>query len=327
VYRDGAPSRPVLRRLPFVAPARDKLPPLTRYARLDVGGEQRLAGYTEASRGCLHLCRHCPIPPVYQGRFFAVPREVVLADCEAQISAGARHITFGDPDFLNGPRHAIELARALHRAHPGVTFDFTAKVEHLLRHRRLLPELSQLGCAFVVSAVESLSDRVLARLAKGHTRADVLALLPLMRSAGLPLRPTFMPFTPWAGLGDLLELFELALTEDLVDSIDPIQFTIRLLVPPGSLLATDPEAAPYLRALDAAGFAYRWEHPDPRMDELARALSARVSRGVKDEEPPEALFFALRELAYAAAGSPSPGHDWRREERPIPPKLTEPWFC
>ena len=93
------------------------------------------AAYVEASRGCLHVCRHCPVVPVYGGRFFVVPADVVLADIRAQVAAGARHVTFGDPDFLNGPGHALDVARRLHAEWPSLTFDFTAKVEHLLKHR------------------------------------------------------------------------------------------------------------------------------------------------------------------------------------------------
>src|SRR5262249_24606330 len=154
----GARAAPVLRRLPFVTPRRDGLPALDRYARL-IGprpGEERVTGYVEASRGCLHRCLHCPITPVYAGRFFVVPLEVVLADAEQQIAAGARHITFGDPDFLNGVGHSMAIARALHEAHPEVTFDVTTKVEHILRHRERIAELAGLGCVFIVSAVESL---------------------------------------------------------------------------------------------------------------------------------------------------------------------------
>src|SRR6185295_4904284 len=123
--------------------------------------ETRLAGYAEASRGCLHRCRHCPIPPVYDGRFFVVPRDVVLADIRSQVEAGARHVTFGDPDFLNGPAHSLAILREMRREFPFVSHDFTAKIEHLLKHRDLLPEMASLGCSFIVSAVESLSDRVL----------------------------------------------------------------------------------------------------------------------------------------------------------------------
>nr|MDQ3420042.1 radical SAM protein [Acidobacteriota bacterium] len=90
---------PSVARLKFKVPDRAGLPTLSRYAGLQVDGEKRVAGYTEASRGCKHRCRHCPIVPVYDGRFRIVAPEIVLADARAQVAAGARHITFGDPDF------------------------------------------------------------------------------------------------------------------------------------------------------------------------------------------------------------------------------------
>ena len=134
------------------------------------GGGRRLVGYTEASRGCRHLCRHCPVVPIYDGQFRVVQPEVVLADIDAQVAAGAGHITFGDPDFFNGPTHAMRIVAALHAKHPAVSYDVTIKVEHLLQHRDLVPRLAATGCAFVTSAVESVDDRVLALLDKGHTR-------------------------------------------------------------------------------------------------------------------------------------------------------------
>src|SRR5207302_645569 len=103
--RLSAPRPIVLERLDFPLPQRQGLPQLDQYARLLVGEVSHTAGYVEASRGCKHLCRHCPIPSVYGGRFFAVPEEIVIGDAVRQIAAGARHLTFGDPDFLNGPAH------------------------------------------------------------------------------------------------------------------------------------------------------------------------------------------------------------------------------
>ena len=171
---DGG-ARVQLTKLDFPVPSRAALPALKQYAHVERDGRRELAAYVEASRGCKHLCRHCPIPPVYGGRFFVVPVETVLADVRQQVAAGAAHVTFGDPDFLNGPRHALAVARALHAEFPRVTFDFTAKIEHLLRERARLPELAALGCAFVVSAAESLDDRVLAILAKGHIESTTSA--------------------------------------------------------------------------------------------------------------------------------------------------------
>src|SRR5262245_6481889 len=214
---NGSPRElPVLEKLSFPVPSRTQLPSLKKYAHLERDGGLELVAYVESSRGCKHLCRHCPIPPVYGGRFFVVPVEVVLADVRQQVEAGATHVTFGDPDFLNGPRHALAVARALHAEFPAVTFDVTAKVEHLLRHRELLPELAALGCLIVVSAVESLSDVVLGHLDKGHTGADVAEALRVTRAAGLTLRPTWVAFTPWTTLDDYREMLDFVEQEGLV---------------------------------------------------------------------------------------------------------------
>jgi radical SAM superfamily enzyme YgiQ (UPF0313 family) len=322
-------AAPHLERLAFPVPSRAGLPSLEEYARLERDGRHELVGYVEASRGCKHLCRHCPIPPVYGGRFFAVPVDVVFADVRQQVRAGATHVTFGDPDFLNGPRHALAVARGLHAEFPAVTFDFTAKVEHLLRHRTLLPELRALGCAFVVSAVESLSDTVLRHLDKGHTRADVEALVALVRQAAIALRPTWVAFTPWTTLGDYRAMLDFVVDEGLVDHVDPVQYSLRLLVPPGSLLAGYPAMRPHLGRLDEAAFSYAWTHPDPRMDAL-HAEIARVVEAAAEAHEDEALTLErVRALTAAVDGIPARplSAAWSRSDRVRPPRLTEPWFC
>jgi radical SAM superfamily enzyme YgiQ (UPF0313 family) len=324
----GTDLPPVIERLAFPAPSRRGLPTLGRYAALERGGRRVPAAAVEASRGCLSLCRHCPIPPVYAGRFFVVSPDIVQADVREVVAAGARHVTFADADFLNGPGHALRVVRALHAEFPDVTFDFTAKIEHLLRHRALLPEFAALGCIFVVSAVESLSDRVLAVLDKGHDRADVEAALGLVTAAGMTLRPTFVPFTPWTTLDDYLEMLDFVAARDLLDAVDPAQYGLRLLVPPGSLLLERPELTPHLREFDAAGLGWRWEHPDPRMDALQRDVSAATRTAAAGGVDPLETFDRVWELARSAARSPRsrPAIRWT-VPRPRHPRLTEPWFC
>ncbi len=129
-------SPPNLSRQHFLPPARHLLPPLERYARLRTSeGEFRNVGYVEASRGCAHKCRHCPIPAVYEGRLRIVQREVVLADIDNLVHMGAQHINFGDPDFLNGMKHSLWIVREMRDRHPELSFDFTAKIEHLIQHQ------------------------------------------------------------------------------------------------------------------------------------------------------------------------------------------------
>jgi radical SAM superfamily enzyme YgiQ (UPF0313 family) len=323
---------PAMAHVAPVVPERRELPGLARYAHLRRGDELALAGYVEATRGCLHTCLHCPITPVYQGRLVAVPRNVVLADIRQQVEAGARHITFGDPDFLNGPTHSLRLVRAMHAAFPHVTFDATIKIEHILERRDIFPELADLGCAFVVSAVESLSDDVLAHLRKGHMRADVAEALDILARAGIPLRPSLVSFTPWTTLDDYLDVLDFVCEHDLIEQVDPVQYTIRLLVPPGSALLEQPDTQTWLGPLDEEHFTYLWDHPDPRMDVLYRRVSQLVEEAQRAGSSRAQIFAAVRALALEVAERPeralaASGASVGGRPQRVVPHLTEAWFC
>lgn len=325
----GRITTPYLGHLPFVTPMRAQLPPLTKYAKLIENNQERVVGYTEASRGCRHHCRHCPIPPVYGGRFFVLPRDLILEDIKNLVAMGASHITFGDPDFLNAPVHALRIARQLHRIFPEVTFDFTAKVEHLIKYQSDLPEFASLGCIFIISAVESFSDTILSHLAKNHTRTDAIAVFYLSQKAGIALRPTFLPFTPWTSLEDLRNLFETIENEGMIDYVDPIQLTIRLLIPPASLLLTESSMQPFLGLIDENEITYAWSHPDARLDALQKRFSQTVEAGLAEDCDPRTIFYQLKEytLALIEARDPQIIKGTPEIERVLPPRLSESWFC
>ena len=316
---------PTIARISLPKPDRANLPPLDQYAHYVHQGYHFVAGYTEASRGCLHTCSHCPVVPIYNGRFFVVPAETVMADIRQQVAAGARHITFGDPDFLNGPGHALKIAQTLHQEFPDVTFDFTTKVEHIIEKADLLPKLRQLGAAFVVSAFESVSDRVLERLQKGHTAADMDQALTILAEANLPVQPTLVAFTPWTTLNDYLATLEWIRTRSLIQHVSAVQLSIRLLIPPNSALLKQPDTATWLGPLDAANFTYCWEHSDPRMDQL-QAQIAQIAESAGNDDPYGA-FAKIERAAYSLAGIEPP--TWERPTIPDlpPPRLTEDWFC
>lgn len=316
---------PILNRLVFPLPRRESLPELDQYARYMDNGTAYPAGYVEASRGCLHTCRHCPVVPIYNGRFFIVPVETVLADIRQQVAAGAQHITFGDPDFLNGPGHARKLAQSLHTEFPGLSFDFTTKVEHILAHGDLLAELATLGAAFVISAFESPSNHVLARLEKGHTAADMDQALVILDRAGLAVQPTLVAFTPWTTLDDYLDLLTWIRTRNLIAHVPGVQLSVRLLIPPGSALLDQPDTATWIGALDAANFTHAWRHPDPRMDDLHAQVSA-LAESAGDEDV-YTTFRRIEQAAYGLAGRTPPSWEPPAPLPKPPPRLTEDWFC
>lgn len=322
-------AAPLLTHLPFVTPSRTILPPLEKYAHLEKDGILRQVGYLEASRGCRYHCRHCPIPSVYDGHFFLIPREFVLEDIKKLVDLGATHITFGDPDFLNGPVHSLRIVRSMHALFPDLTFDFTAKIEHLIRYQSSLPELAELGCIFIISALESLNNTILDHLNKNHTRADITQAVSYTREAGITLRPSLVPFTPWTTMEDITELFDFVEKEGMIDCLDPVQYTIRLLIPPGSLLLSEPSVTPHLGPLVREAFTYQWTHPDPRIDRLQEMFSEDVEKGTQEGVDPAMIFYQLKELAYAAFERRSPATVIYpvHSERLRPPRLTEPWFC
>ncbi|MHB8481631.1 MAG: CUAEP/CCAEP-tail radical SAM (seleno)protein [Nitrospiria bacterium] len=322
-------SAPYLKRLSFGLPSRRSLPPLHRYAAVEQNGKRQTVGYVETSRGCRHLCLHCPITPVYEGRFFIIPQEVVLDDIRKLAQEGAVHITFGDPDFLNAPKHAVQIAKEMRKKFPDMTFDFTAKVEHILKNKELFREFASCGCIFMISAIESFSSEVLGHLKKGHSREDITMALSILNEAGITLRPSLVSFTPWTSLKDYLFMLDFVENNGLIDTIDPVQYTIRLLVPPGSALLSEPSIQPYLGPLAEESFTYRWNHPDPRMDDLQKSVSKLVEAGTQNEEDPETLFYRIQELAYALYERRAPRAVQHTPDlnRKKPPRLTEPWFC
>ena len=323
--RDESDRAIHLDKIDFLVPDRSGLPPLDRYAKLELpDGGRRTVGFAEASRGCKHLCRHCPIVPVYDGRFRVVPREVVLADVRQQVVAGAEHISFGDPDFFNGPTHALRIVAAMHAEHPRVTFDATIKIEHLLRHRARLPALRDAGCLFVTSAVEAVDDGILARLRKNHTTADFEAAAALMRTVGIALAPTFVAFTPWTTLAGYRDLLERIAALGLVASVPPVQLSIRLLVPDGSRLLELPEVHDLVGPFDRTLLGYPWRHPDPRVDALQARVADLVEHG-GEEASREETFANAWALAHAALGAPAPPLPSDLGE-PIP-RHSEPWYC
>lgn len=319
-----------LSRQQFIVPDRSGLMPLKRYAHVVLPiGDHRVAGYTEASRGCKHLCRHCPIVPVYNGQFRIVALDVVLEDIRQQIEAGAQHITFGDPDFLNGPGHAFAIVEELHRRWPQLSYDVTTKIEHLLKHANHLRTLRETGCLFVTTAAESVDDAILARLDKGHTRADFLTVVELCREAALTLQPTFVPFTPWTTLAGYCDLLDVLANHRLVENVAPIQLAIRLLIPTASRLLEMPELGTVIAPFDQKALVYPWRHPDPRVDQLAAAIEDLVRRGEKLRRTRAQIFSLVWQAAHQASGLAD------QMEPPEPvllaraaiPYLNEPWYC
>ena len=324
-----------LQRQQFQTPARHDLPALQRYAFLDLGdGQPRTVGYTEATRGCKHTCRHCPIVPVYGGQFRVIGRDVVLADIRNQVAVGAQHITFGDPDFFNGPGHAIPIIKALHSEFPDLTYDVTIKVEHLRQHADLLPVLRDTGCLFITSAVEAVDDTILNLLGKGHTRAEFIEVTTQLRALGLTLNPTFVAFNPWISVEGYRDLLRVIAELDLVDNVAPIQYAIRLLITAQSALLELPSIKALIHPFDEQALVYPWYHTDPQVDALQQTIIDLVAQAEQAGQSRQTIFAQVWALTEEYIGVLANGAQPEtmqaviaREKRRFTPRLSEPWYC
>lgn len=307
----------------FLPPIRSTLPPLGSYARLEWQGAARVVGAVEASHGCRHRCRHCPIPVVYDGRWRAVGGEVVLADIAGQAAAGAEHITFGDPDFLNAPRYSMGILREAHAAHPELTFDVTVKVSHLLQHRGIVAEMAKSGVLFIVSAFESVHGPTLEILAKNHTVTDMVDAIDLVRGAGAHLRPTWLPFLPWTEVADVVSLIDFVDANLLWEATDPVQLAIKLLIPEGSLLETHPAVVPHLAGYRPEALGWDWRFADSDAGALQETLG-----GIAEESSDCGADAAETLARMAAMIAGAAGREQSRlSSGPDVPRLTESWFC
>jgi hypothetical protein len=238
--------------------------------------------------------RHSPVPAGPERRLvgYAEVRGAhdALDDAGRQASAGARHLTFGDPDFLDDAPQALRVAELIHERHPGLTYDVSSTVAQLLRHAGLLERLVASGCVSVTVPVVSLDDDVLTLLQTDHRRADVAAAAELCRRAGLGLDPTLVSFHPWTTRRSLLDTFRLLADLGLGD-VAPGRFTTRLDLPAGSPLLGLDDVRACLGPYDPARRAWRWSHADPGIDALhhrfevfattARALGMRPREAVE----------------------------------------------
>ncbi len=259
--------------------------------------------------------------PVYGGQFRVVASDIVLADLRQQIARGATHVTFGDPDFFNGPTHALRIVEALHAEFPAITYDAIVKIEHLLKHRDLLPKLRETGCLFITSAVESVDDAVLARLEKNHTREDFVEATALMRDAGIALQPTFIAFTPWTTVEGYRDLLRTIAELGLIENVAPVQLALRLLITSGSRLLELDEIRERVGIFDSKSLVYPWVHSDPQVDRLGARVFRAVAALQKQERSRSDIFAEICEIA----GMPLENFDLT--PRAAIPYLDEPWYC
>ena len=304
-------------------PDRTILPSITDYSHIVDGSNNLIAGSVETTYGCKHECTHCPVPIEFKGMFKTFGTEKIITDVTNQVEEGAKHISFNDPDFFNGPKHALKILQLLNEKHPSITYDSTIKVEHILKYPDYFQELKNLNMLFVISAFETTNDHVLNILQKNHSSNDLNKAVELSLENNIDIRPTWMPFSPWTEQNDLISIIKLIENYKLRETVDPIQLTIKLLVPKNSLILKRPEMKEYLLDYDPASFSYAWKYKFPNIDNIQNELFTYVLQHESENE--YAQYLGLVDILESHTNETLLNSE--KYSQRIVPKLSETWFC
>ena len=128
-----------------------------------------------ASRGCVYSCAFCSAAPVWEHR--QVRREVAAVVDEMERlhrDTGQTRFTFMDETFVLDRRWVLSFCAEVRRRRLAVTWRATGRVN--LIDRELLDTMAAAGCEAMELGVESGSDAVLERIAKGLDTATTLAV-------------------------------------------------------------------------------------------------------------------------------------------------------
>ena len=304
-------------------PDRTILPSITDYSHIVDGSNNLIAGSVETTYGCKHECTHCPVPIEFKGMFKTFGTEKIITDVTNQVEEGAKHISFNDPDFFNGPKHALKILQLLNEKHPSITYDSTIKVEHILKYPDYFQELKNLNMLFVISAFETTNDHVLNILQKNHSFNDLNKAVELSLENNIDIRPTWMPFSPWTEQNDLISIIKLIEKYKLRETVDPIQLTIKLLVPKNSLILKRPEMKEYLLDYDPSSFSYAWKYKFPNIDNIQNELFTYVLQHESENE--YAQYLGLVDILESHTNETLLNSE--KYSQRIVPKLSETWFC
>ena len=304
-------------------PNRQIFPDISNYAHLVDGSNNLIAGSVETTYGCKHSCTHCPVPISFNGSFKTYSLEKIVSDVENQVKQGAKHISFNDPDFFNGPMHALKILEALNKKFPGITYDSTIKVEHIIKYKKYFKELASLNMVFVISAFETTNDKVLSILEKNHTRSDLNNSIEISQEFGIDIRPTWMPFSPWTELKDLSNIVELIEGYQLRETVDPIQLTIKLLIPKHSLIIQRPEIKKYLGNYEKESLSFQWKYENIDAEKLQFTLFDFILNNSELDEHKQYLgMVSIIEEFTSTKLLTNFKYDFKNV-----PKLSETWFC
>jgi radical SAM superfamily enzyme YgiQ (UPF0313 family) len=205
--------RPLLRDLDrFPYPDRTTLPiDYIESLPLDVPAVLSLDRFctVQTSRGCPYACIYCDIPALGQGRWRSRSPEHVLGELQALSDLGYRSIYLTDDHFLLNRNRIDAICRGIIQRQ--LKFHWGCEGRADSAGIEQLPILRQAGCDFLAFGVEAGTQKVLDRLHKKQTPAQVAHAVREAKRQGIArVHGFFVVGSPDETEADILESFRFA---------------------------------------------------------------------------------------------------------------------
>ncbi len=165
------------------------------------------AGYgMMTSRGCPYPCTFCSVAPVWNHESYSrSPQNIVEEMTLLHQEAGVNLFLFQDEFFVSGKAHVMAFCETLKKSGLDIKWKAFGRVN--LTDVEMMKAMADCGCVELRFGIESGSDRILTRIKKGFTTAEVLDLIP----RAIDIFPRVDAFYIWGFPFETLEDFSQSL--------------------------------------------------------------------------------------------------------------------
>ncbi|HXQ24527.1 MAG TPA: radical SAM protein [Candidatus Acidoferrales bacterium] len=154
---------------------------------LDVPAVLSMERFTtmQTSRGCPWPCIFCDIPIFNEGKWRSRSPQHVIAEFQHLQQLGYGSVYFVDDHFLLQPKRIEAICQGINDAGVTIQWGCEGRVDSTAQH--LFPAMAKAHCRTLMFGIESGSQKVLDRLKKEQTLAEVETAVTNAKRAGIEI--------------------------------------------------------------------------------------------------------------------------------------------